>query len=174
MPQFIYIPLTCRGNQISWQDEAMLSIDFIFGGAVYMTNMIPVVYIHYWGLKKIWKDLYLQLYLSQKARWTISLHEHKTSKSPTKSMETHLLHLILGAVNYSSRVGELEAVAEFLELFFQDIHMLVTVLHPVTTHLLQSLQTDRHDSWELEGVWVCLWLQMIVIPAWTNHVSSAV
>lgn len=61
-------------------------------------------------------------------------------------METHLLHLILGAVNYSSGVGELEAVAEFLELFFQDIHMLVTVLHPVATHLLQSLQTDRHDS----------------------------
>lgn len=35
MPQFINFPMTCRGNQSSWQDEAILSIDFIFGGALY-------------------------------------------------------------------------------------------------------------------------------------------
>lgn len=67
--------------------------------------------------------------------------------SPTKSnKETDLLHLILGAVDYLSRVGELKAVSEFLELFFQDIHVLVTVLNPVATRLLQSLQKNRHDS----------------------------
>lgn len=57
----------------------------------------------------------------------------------------HLLHLVLGIVHNPHRVGELEAVAEFLELLLQDVYMLVTVIQPVTPDHLQSLETQRQS-----------------------------
>lgn len=57
----------------------------------------------------------------------------------------HLLHLVLCVVHNLHRVGEFEAVAEFLELLFQDVHMLVTVIQPVTPDQLQSLEMQRQS-----------------------------
>ncbi len=62
----------------------MLSIDLIFGGALYdIYDPSSCLY----PLLRSEKDLkrFVQLHLSQKARWRISLHKHKTSQSPTKS-----------------------------------------------------------------------------------------
>lgn len=123
----------------------MLSADFNFGGAVYVTQLISVVI--YFALEKI----YVITIESEGQFHYMNIKYLKAPPSLTNTMSrarkhTHLLHLTLCAVNHSRRVGELEAVAQFLELLLQDVHMLVTVLHPVTTHLLQSLHMNKNDS----------------------------